>query len=177
MLKKMATPWASAVRKSPTAQPASTSRTGSTLRRRKLTAPKTTARAKAAPTNEHPTTPAKLMPGRSAKQSASAKAAPALMPRSPESAKGLRVTPCMMAPATAKAAPTRMQPTVRGPRSSRMATCSWFAMSGEKSAPSTWSGGMGVLPKNRESPAASATATTPPIRKIDVLRRDTKRPC
>ena len=50
-------------------------------------------------------------------------------------------------------------------------------MSGEKSAPSTWSGGMGVLPKNRESPAASATATTPPIRKIDVLRRDTKRPC
>lgn len=47
-------------------------------------------------------------------------------------------------------------------------------MSGEKSAPSTWSGGMGVLPKNRESPAASATAITPPIRKTDVLKRDTK---
>lgn len=82
----------------------------------------------------------------------------------------------MMAPATAKAAPTKMQPAVRGPRSSKMATCSWFAKSGEKSAPSTWSGGMGVLPKNSESPAASATAITPTARKTDVPRRDTNGP-
>ncbi len=172
MLKKMATPWASAVRKSPTAQPASTKSTGSILRRRKLTAPNTAARARAAPAKEQATTPAKLMPGSSARHSAKAKAAPALMPSRPESASGLRVTPCMMAPATAKAAPTRMHPRVRGPRSSSTATCSWFAMSGATSAPITWSGAMGVLPTNSDSPAARATAAMPASRNTDVLRRD-----
>ena len=65
-----------------------------------------------------------------------------------------------------------MHPRVRGPRSSSTATCSWFAMSGDSSAPSTWSGGMGVLPTNSESPAARATATMPTTRNTDVLKRD-----
>lgn len=60
----------------------------------------------------------KLTPLKSARHSASANEAPALIPNSPESARGLRVTPCMIAPAAANAAPTSIQPKARGRRNS-----------------------------------------------------------
>lgn len=52
-----------------------------------------------APRKEKITTPVKPSPGKKARQSASAKEAPALMPSSPESARGFLVTPCMREPA------------------------------------------------------------------------------
>ncbi len=56
--------------------------------------------------------------------STTANAAPALMPRIPGSASGLRVTPCISAPAAPSAAPTSSPSSVRGTRSSRTITCS-----------------------------------------------------
>ncbi|MNC48175.1 hypothetical protein D3C75_972740 [compost metagenome] len=55
-------------------------------------------------------------PGNIAMQMAIANPAPAFSPRRPESAMGLRVTPCMIAPATAKEAPTNAAPNTRGSR-------------------------------------------------------------
>ena len=58
--------------------------------------------------------PEKLIPGKKARHTARAKEDPALIPRSPESARGFRVIPCMIAPAQANAAPTMIQPMVLG---------------------------------------------------------------
>ena len=56
-------------------------------------------------------------------RSTTANAAPALMPRIPGSASGLRVTPCISAPAPPSAAPTSSPSSVRGTRRSRTIAC------------------------------------------------------
>jgi hypothetical protein len=58
-----------------------------------------------------------------------ARDAPALMPRIPGSASGLRATPCRAAPAEARAAPTSSPTTVRGTRES---TTAWSPFEGSK---------------------------------------------
>ena len=58
--------------------------------------------------------------GSNATDSATNKPAPALIPNSPASAKGLRVRPCMTAPARAKAAPVRQAANALGMRISIM---------------------------------------------------------
>ena len=65
------------------------------------------------PKTERPTTIAKL--------------APALMPRMPGSASGLRVSPCRTAPASASAAPTARPSRVRSTRASEMLCSGWEA--------------------------------------------------
>jgi hypothetical protein len=55
-----------------------------------------------------------------------AKAAPALMPRIPGSARALRVVPCISAPAAPSAAPTSSPSSVRGTRRSR--TIAWASL-------------------------------------------------
>lgn len=101
-------------RKMLTALPARTSLTGSSFLWRRLISPYTRSRAAPAPRKEHITIPEKLIPGKKARHTARAKEDPALIPRSPESARGFRVIPCMIAPAQANAAPTMIQPMVLG---------------------------------------------------------------
>src|SRR5689334_14858821 len=60
-----------------------------------------------------------------------AKAAPALMPRRPGSASGLRVSPCMQAPASPNAPPTARPRRVRSQRFTRTA---WSTWAGSRSA-------------------------------------------
>ena len=58
------------------------------------------------------------------RESTTAAAAPALIPRIPGSVSGLRVCPWMTVPAAPRAAPTSRASTVRGSRSSPMTTTS-----------------------------------------------------
>ncbi|MNW61049.1 hypothetical protein D3C74_390800 [compost metagenome] len=58
--------------------------------------------------------------GAKAKANANPTLAPALSPSNPESASGLRVIPCIIAPATAKQAPTTAPANARGILSSRI---------------------------------------------------------
>ncbi len=176
MLKKMATPWASAVRNSPTAQPASTSSTGSTLRRRKLTAPKTTAKRRRRPTNEHPHHPGEAHARQKRQAQRQREGGPGVDAEKPRVGQGVAGDALHDGAGHGESRTHQNAACGAGAAQLQDATCSWFAKSGEKSAPSTWSGGMGVLPKNSESPAASATAITPTARKTDVPRRDTNGP-
>ncbi|MNC33957.1 hypothetical protein D3C75_823690 [compost metagenome] len=120
ILKYKATPSLNAESSALSAAPASTNRAGVNPPLAKDPIPYTIAAPAPAPTNAYRI---RLMNGRfgiNAKQSASAKPAPELMPISPESASGLRVIPCIIAPATAKLAPIITPPSTRGSRSSRI---------------------------------------------------------
>ena len=81
-------------------------------------------------------------------------AAPAVTPRMPGSARGLRVTPCITAPETARAAPTSIASTVRG---TRLATAASPMVSVLPSTPFTTSS----RPTERTPRATEATAARP----------------
>ena len=98
-----------------------------------------------------------------------AKLAPALMPRIPGSASGLRVRPCSTAPASARAAPTARPSRVRSTRAWEMlcSGCepSQIAASGTERAPTT-----------TESTHATATAPTRSAATVGVPSRRGDRP-
>ena len=93
-----------------------------------------------------------------------ASAAPALIPRIPGSASGLRVSPCMSAPASPSAAPTSRPMSVRGTR--RSVTIASFAVSPPcSSASMTSCRGIEREPSTRlatQTTASTTTASTSP---------------
>ena len=95
--------------------------------------------ATAAPTSDSNTYPSRFETPHHVMPMTTASAEPALMPRMPGSASGLRVMPCIAVPAIATAAPTMMPMAVRSPRE---------ASSAETSPP--W---------NEPAPTVSETAT------------------
>ncbi len=98
-----------------------------------------------------------------------ATAAPALMPSSPGSAKGLRVTACITAPATPKARPARIATIVRGIRNSRIIRCWSFWISGDHKASNVSPSGIDREPSARLArtamPSTSRPAQRPHIRR------------
>ena len=92
--------------------------------------------------------------------------APALMPRMPGSARGLRVSPCMTTPATASEAPTMTARTVRGIRSCQTMTEATVVLPGTK-APATSSSvrlcdPTARLTRHRSTDSTPRTRTVPP---------------
>ena len=82
-----------------------------------------------------------------------AKVAPALTPRMPGSASGLRVRPCISAPERPSAAPTAKPRTVRSKRTCTIACSGWPGSH-------TAAGGTARAPTSRErTPAPASTAT------------------
>lgn len=91
--------------------------------------------------------------------STTASEAPALIPRMPGSASGLRVSDCISAPATPNAAPTTTSTRVRGRRCS-LITIDSKLPSGVHNNCHTWAGGIGLEPTASEAimPRQSSTA-------------------
>ena len=103
-------------RLAPSATPASTSLAGpASALRTDMRWTRKAARAAPAKANQRKS-PTSVSPSRDIDRTTD-RDAPALTPRRPGSARGLRVSPCMTTPATASAAPTMTARTVRGIRS------------------------------------------------------------
>jgi hypothetical protein len=93
------------------------------------------------------------------------RAAPALTPRMPGSASGLRARPCITAPPTPSAAPASRPTAVRGIRSDLMIRWSLFVGSWWKRASRTVPNGIDLAPMAmlaRHTSASAPTATASP---------------
>lgn len=108
----------------PSATPARVSRTGVAPPRPCDPIAYTATVATTAPANANQMNDPMSVSPRNATASTTANAAPALTPRMPGSARGLRVMAWMRAPETPSAVPTSSPTTVRGRRRSRMITWS-----------------------------------------------------
>ena len=103
--------------------------------------------------------------------------APMLIPRTPGSASGLRVTPCMTAPESPSAAPTTAARTVRG---IRLVTAAWPMLSDDPPRAATMSDQSTSREPTATEAAMSATSTATTTRshstRTDPGRRTTAAP-
>ena len=119
---------------------------------------KTRPAATPAPTSEAPSVPVRVATPLAAVTVTTRNAAPALMPRTPGSARGFRVIACMMEPASPSAPPMTSAATVRGTRSCVTTWASWLTPP-FTSASHTTSGAIWREPRASEARVTAASTS------------------